>query len=715
MVTNFHAGREASLDIKRGKQRRAKRPMPSWSRIAIYCECMEMANMNARVEQGKLSRLAVLKEKSAGGSNPLSDTAPAPVIVAQTLLPDLRIPVASLKSPLKYTIAKPVLEDDDDLLQPQYRKKGDTVWIDILPDPFYIELGPVADRDWDVPFEIPVNLLKEETTPEAPTEYELRYIMWAGGTNETTSFLTTYAIDLTPPFKVKNPPADRTPGAPSWPADLGPTAPIDEAYLDGKLGILVKPFVDPNYHPTDIYEFFFGTAPDPDRDTPVFKGVLTAGEALIPVDVFRNAEEGANRLIYKATDLPGNPGRRSNPSQRNVVFLPDPGVGLAPVVTLANGNNGDGLIDLADTQFDTRGVETKVTVPTPNAASDTIVVYWGGMAITPEQRVETNTELSFFASYDLVKQVYGNTDGTVLTNVSYKMFRSLREVADSNVNIDVDISYVGPDPINIGLDAPTLSTTKGSDDEIKETDFGDTGIQIHIKLFATPPTEEGWLIDVFYDDVKIGATIPLVAGQEGDTLDISLPWETVFKQQSGPKSLRYTLYTLTGVNPTHSKVKNITVEAFPIEMSAPEIMKLGGPLRRISCPTLNFPATGNPGDGTARRNMEVLVRKNQYTVDGETITVKWVPYDNATPPAPIPGADTTQDYPIVGEFPSGGAVIQIGAYPTHFKPAHLGRGRVTYSISRGGAGNNPTPDSLPAEHGVFLTDNQGKYCEETFV
>jgi hypothetical protein len=97
--------------------------------------------------------------------------------------------------------------------------------------------------------------------------------------------------------------------------------------------------------------------------------------------------------------------------------------------------------------------------------------------------------------------------------------------------------------------------------------------------------------------------------------------------------------------------------------------------------------------------------------DGETITVKWVPYDNAEPPAPISGADTTTTYPIVGAYPEPGVLIEIGDYPTHFKPAHLGKGRVTYSISRGAGA--PTPDSLPAEHVVFLKDNQGKYCDET--
>ncbi len=669
--------------------------------------------MNAKVEQAELSRLAVLQEKNSRRNSVLSD-APPPTILAQTLPGgDLRIPVEHLLSPLKYTVPQPTDEYDEDLLLPEVRKKEAADWENVLPDPHYIELGLVAGRDWDVPFEIPLTFMNEDTTPEAPTEYEFRYRLYAGGVNESISTpVITYAIDRTYPYKIKNPPADRTPVAPTWPADLGPNDKIDEAYLEGKPGIIVTPAVDPTYHQSDIYRFYWGPAPDPDRDTPVFEGELTAGDALIPADVFKD-NEGVNRLVYVATDLPGNRGRRSNPSQREVVILPDPTVILPPVIPLANGHNGDGLIDLADTQFDSRGVEIIVTVPTVNSPSDTIVVYWGGKPITPEQRVGTNTVLSFFASYDLVKEVYGDTDGSVKTEISYKMFRRSIEKATDKASVDVDISFVGPDPILIGLEAPELVTTSGSVDEIPEADYGDNGIKINIKLFAAPPTVEGTFIDVYFDDVKVGNALALTTGQEGTTLTVSLPWATVLAQQSGTKVLRYTLYTLTGVNPTRSRTKDIEVAEFPVEMAAPEVMYLGGPLRRISCPTLNFPVIGNPGDGSPRRNLTVRVLKNKFTVDGETITVKWVPYDNATTPAPIPGADTTTTYDIVGGYPDLGALINIGDYADNFKPAHLGKGRVTYSISRGGAGNNPTPDSLPAEHVVFLKDNQGKYCEET--
>jgi hypothetical protein len=436
------------------------------------------------------------------------------------------------------------------------------------------------------------------------------------------------------------------------------------------------------------------------------------GEALIPADAFRNGEEGANQLIYRARDLPGNVGRRSNPSQRNVVFLPDPTTSLPPVLPLANGENDDDLIDLADTQFDARGVQIDVTVPTPNSPGDTIVAYLAGQPVGPEQRVGTAEKLEFFATYDLIKAVYGNTDGVVTRNVSYKMFRGVREIATNNANIKFDISYIGPDPITIGLDAPRLETTKGNQDEILEEDFGDNDINIFIDLFDAPPTEEGWFIDVFYDDVKVGSSIALTTEQEGTTLPpINLPWATVFAQQSGTKILRYVLYTPTGNNPTDSRKKDISVEEFPIEMLAPVVLKLAGPLQRIGCSTLNFPSEQDPGDGTNRRNLLVRVLKNQYTVDGETITLKYYAFDT-DPAVPIPDTEAEATLDIVGDYPDDGALINIGDYMEDFRPAHNKKGRLTYTISRGGAGGTPTPVSLPALHQLDLDNSEGQFCEE---
>ncbi|WP_322847076.1 hypothetical protein [Pseudomonas sp. B33.4] len=675
--------------------------------------------MNAIVKRAQLSRLAALKARSTVHNAIDDDPPPAVTFPAQTLLPDLRIPIASLNGDLEYVVPKPAAEHDEDSFIPQIRVAG-TTWLDVVdpadPDYPYIIPGEIDDRDWTVPYKIRRSLLREELTPEAPTRWEFRYIFFSGGINDVASITTTFAIDLTPPYKVKNPPSDRTPGAPTWPADLGPNVPIDDAYLEGKTHIIVKPAIPANYEATDVYRFFFGPAPDPGRDTPVFNDVLSpAREAAIEVKVFVDAADGSNQLIYVSKDLPGNEGRRSNFSQRTVQHAkdPDPDTVVPPIVTLANGTDGDNLVDLADTQFDPQGVEFKVKVPTPNAPTDTIAGFWGGEQAGPEQRVGTKTELTFYAPYDLVKRVYGDTDGIVKTNVSFNMFRGTRPLADSNVEIDVDISYIGPDPITIGLDAPTLKTTAGTDNAIEEGDYGDDAITATIKLFAAPPTEEGWLIDLFYDDIQIGDPIALTTGQEGTDITRVIPWSVIQQQESGPnKVLRYTLYTPGSNNPTPSSPRGIRVEPFPIEMAAPIILGLAGSVRRIGCSTLNFPTETIPNDGTERRNLLVRVMPNTYTVDGETITLKYQAFEQADPTKPIPDTDATVTYPISGTFPADGVIINIGDYEEDFKPAHMQIGTVTYSISRGGSSGTPTPDSLPAVNTLDLDDSQGRFCEE---
>jgi hypothetical protein len=676
--------------------------------------------MNAIIERARLSRKAAFQTKISV-ANVLADPPVAATFPGQDITGDLRIHTRYLSEDLDYLVGKPALEEDGDYLQPQIRKKGDTAWINIFPHPDfphpdeYIELGPVADRDWTVPFKIPQSFLKEELTPETPTEWEFQYIYWADGTNDVASAMATFAIDRTYPYKVKNPASDRTPGAPTWPADLPPGALIDEAYLDGKTGIIVKPAIpSTNYLPSDIYKFYFGPTPDPARDTPVYIGVLSASQdAEIPVAVFTNATDGVNLLMYVAEDAAGNVARRSGTSQRTVAHTPnpDPGTVFPPIVTLANGDDGDDLIDYKDIHVLPQGVEFKVKVPTPNAPNDTIVGYWGGQPVGAEQRVGTNTELTFHAAADLVKQVYGDTDGIVPTTVSFKMFRGVNTLAQDEVDIDVDISRIGPDV----MDPPRLTTTKGSINEILEADFGDTGIQAHIDVFATPPTEEGWFIDLFYDNVKFASPIALTTGQEGTTISRNLPWNIVETQEPGTKKLHYELYTPSGTNRNESDPRDILVEPFPIQMVAPEILGLAGPARRIGCATLNFPTATNPGDGTERRNLLVRVLPNTYTVDGETITVKYVAYPKDDPTTPIPDTDAVATYLISGVFPPDGAVIGIGDYEEDFKPAHQALGHVTYSISRGGAGNNPTPDSAAAIRELDLDDSEGRFCEEFVI
>ena len=666
--------------------------------------------MNAIVEKARLSRSAVLAKSYGGGgavfANPVGVT-----ILAQTLLPDLRIPVANLPVPLGYTISRPnEPEDPDDWIEFKIRKKGDLAWQEIEP---MLELGPIAEREWPLRRDIPLTYMLEDSTPETPTEYEVQYVYWYGSTNDGISDIVTYAIDRTAPYMVKTPQTNLSPGAAAFPADLGPNDPIDESYIGNNLdGIKIKVAAYGNFHATDVIKVFWGKAPDVDRDQPVFEGVLPASnEVIVPIQVFIDSIEGRNTLVYVVTDLAGNKGKKSAPSSREVKRIADPTVFKPPVVPLANGEDGDDLIDLADCK---QGVDIIIEVPTPNAGPDTIMVFWGDEPLG-EKRVDASIDgkLTWVnVDFAIIKKVYGNTDGDEETTISYKMFRDTRLIGGSEAKINVNIYYIGPvnpgepDPVNDALNPAVLETADGSIDEILESDYGKDA-EISIELFSAPATQEGWLIDLLYGSAKVGDTFRLTGGQEGTTLKRTLPWQTIFDQQSGTKILRWVLYSNESPNPVDAPPKDIPVEAFPIETEMPEVLGLAGPLRRIGCSTLNFVP---PGDGTNRRNLRVRIPKSPYTVDGETITLTWEAFTNATPPLPIPNTKTTADLPITGTFPAEGVLINIGDYSTHLKPANRANGHLGYTITR--TGTTPTPRSLEAIHFVLLTNSEAQYCEE---
>lgn len=661
--------------------------------------------MNSRVDKAILSRSALLqKSYGAGGvlANPIGVT-----ITAQTLPGDARIPLAALSAPLNYTIPRPTEpEDPDDVIEFKIREKGTLPWMDIEE---MQELGPIAGRTWPLPKTIPMTpWMVEKNTPESPTEYEIKYVYWYGSVNEGNSDIVTYGIDRTAPYRVKDPSSNLSPRAATFPVDLPPTAAIDEAYIgNNPSGITLTAAAYGNYHPTDVLLAWLGKAPDPVRDQPVLEIPLPASrEFTIPIDAFVNAEEGANTVIYRVRDLVGHLSKVSNPASREIKRIADPVQFNPPVVPLAD----DNLIDLADCHL---GVKLEATVPTPNAPTDTLMGYWGTVELGEKPvSAAVDGKLDWDVPYSTIKAVYGNTDGDEETAFSYSMFRGTRRIGGNDDKTFVNIHYIGPvnpgepDPVNPALNQPVLTFTGGSTDQVEETDFGNDAT-ISVTLFAAPPTEEGWLATIYYDGVQVGAAIALTSGQEGTTLTRTLPWDTIFAQGIGSKPLHWVLHTALNPNPTQCVPKDIPVAAFPIQTPAPTVQNLAGPLRRIGCSTLNFVP---PGDGTARRNLRVIIPKSSYTVAGETITLSFAAYTDASPPVLVDGTETTVDLPVPDPYPPAGVPVDIGVYATHFKPANRTNGVLTYTITR--TGTTPTPPSAEAKHFMLFTNSEGQYCEE---
>lgn len=659
--------------------------------------------MNAKVEGSTLAQKVSLT--SAG--NILVDPAKIP---AQDLPGgDLRIPIASLTAPLEYQIPQPQDQFARDRLTVDLRVKGTATLIPIVPR---LDLGPVADRVWPLPLFIPLSELRELATPEAPTEWELIYILYANGVNPSPPVITEYHIDRTKPYQTKTPATDFSPPAISFPADLPPSKDIDDAYLGANpTGIKVAVTLAANANPSDVCDVYWGVPSDPAYATPVMKDVLlpASGEILIPVDIFQKSTEGLNTLTFIVRDLAGNISRQSKPNQRNVRRLAPP-VPLPPVVPLADGTGGDMLIDVADCKL---GVTIEVPVPLPNSPSDTIIAKWQGISL-PEQRVGTSTTLIFPVDYTtVIKVAYGSTDGPVPTTVSYEMFRgSGAPIATEKADIAVDISYPGPvnpdepSEVNPLLELPRLVSSQAVDNELDDNDYGEDA-EIFIKLYDAPPTESAQSVTVFYDDQELTPPWLLQPGEEGTEIGpFNVPWSVIERKQIADVKIKWRLTAVGGANPVFSNEETVVVNITKIDL--PKVLVQGLIFDEISCPTLNFLPVDDPsfpGDGTNRRNLKVNIPFSASLLDGRTVTLKWQGYEDESATIPIAGTLVTRDINISGTVPPEGIETDIGVYMTHFKPVSDGYGKLTYSIT------GVVPESDAAVHFVFLLDNDGDYCE----
>ncbi|MEX0165020.1 hypothetical protein MRBLPD1_003532 [Pseudomonas brassicacearum] len=655
--------------------------------------------MNAKVGRAGTSKRVSLQS----GSDILLDPATFP----EQTLPgnDLRIPVAALNADLEYHIAQPVTQHERDTLSVSLRVKGEVA---STPIENRLPLGAIADRIWPKELYIPLNHLVELSTPEAPTQYELVYVMYAAGVNPTPPSVAEFHIDKTKPYQIKTPPSDFSPPGVSFPADLPQTQEIDDEYIgDHPNGIEITLTLAPsNAEVTDKVDIYWGDLSDPAYfSTPVMSDepVPPDGKITMPIDIFENSQEGVNSLRFIMTDLAGNVSRPSKVVQRTVRRLPPP-VSKPPVVPLADGTDGDTLINLADCN---QGVTVEIEVPQPSVFNDMIQATWQGRNL-PLERVEDKTLLVFPVDYStIIKPAYGATDGEVDTTVSYVMIRGSGDVVARNqTTIQVDISYPGPenpnepDPVNPDLEVPRLVSSQNVDNVLDDNDYGQPA-DIFIQLYDDPPTESGQSITVWYDDVELTPPYFLTPGEEGTEIPAAtVTWDVISRKPNETIRIKYALSVVLGNNPVWSDDEDVVVDITRIDLPAPEVQGLENDA--IACPTLNFVP---PNDGTSRRNLKVVIPFSPSLIDTRVVTLKWGGFSDENATIPIPGTEVTKPYTIVGTVPAEGIEMEIGDYFVNFKPVTDGFGKLTYTVT------DVVPESDPAIHFVFLKDNNDDFCE----
>ena len=650
--------------------------------------------MNAKVGNSPMSHTVAPETFSGVLSNP--------TIPAQNLPGgDLRIPLSALNAPLLYTVPAPsVAQDDDDLLDVFLLSEDspEDFLLDLFP------LGPVADRTWPMQLYIPLDRLVELSEPETPTEYQLVYVLWSRGQNPGVEYATRYIIDRTAPYKTKRPPTDFSPPVAEFPADLPPGRVIDDDYTSSHPGgVVITLPAYANFDPTDVCDVYWGILGSPGYSTPVLEDIPVppSRQITLPIGLFVNAMQGLNTLQFRVKDLAGNISKMSRGDQRRVEALPAP-VPTLPVVPLADGTDGDTLIDLADCN---QGVTVEITVPQPSSPNDMILVTWGGEPVNPPQRVGDDELLVFPVDYEVIKRAYGATDSEVNTTVAYTMLRGSGVViAEGDVVIQVDISYTGPvnpnepDPVNPILSFPRLVSSQDVDNELGNGDHGEDA-NIFIQLYGAPPTEAGQIVTAYYDDTEL-EPFYLSRGQEGDEIGpIPVPWSLIERKLNATVFIKWKINSVLGNNPMYSENQPVLIDITHVDLPKPLVQGLRN--ENISCPTLNFIR----GDGTTRRNLKVVVPFSAALVPPRTVTVDWGGFTDEDATIPIAGTATSVDYVITGPVPPTGIELFIGEYFANFRPVSGGYGKVTYTVE------TITEESTPAIHEVYLTDGDLFYCE----
>ncbi len=623
---------------------------------------------------------------------------------------DGRIRVEKLNADLAFTIPKPPFEYDD----PNDPNRNDklSIFLRVENDPTPIplvtglNLGPIVNRQWPMPFTIPRAELKELPTPELPTVYELVYILFARGTNPNPEAITQYRIDRTAPYRIKTPASNLSPPAISFPTDLPPSQKINDTYLgQHQNGIDITITLAANYDPTDVCDIYFGILSDPAYATPVMSNVAIPATGIIniPLAILQDLKEGLNTITIIFKDLAGNISLRSKPEQRTVERLAPP-VALEPVVPLADGTGGDDLIDVADC---VTGVTVEVTVPLPSTPTDSIRCYWGNTLLVPEQLVGTNTILVFPVEYPVIKTEYGVTDVDVSTIASYEMFRQgvLTPIATHSTSFKVNIHQPGgpnpgePSDVNPSFKKARLVSSQGIDNKLDDNDHGNDA-DIFVELPATPPAASGQFVTVYYDGVPLTPDYYLTPGDQGDIKMAVVPWRLIELKPNGLIPIKWTLSEVLGRNPVSSPNQDVDVKITKADLPKPVVDGLV--FDSISCPTLNFIP---PGDGTNRRNLKVVVPISPSMVSGRTVTLTWGGFTDSSADKPITGTQVSVPLVVPTPAPAAGMEFLIGDYMTHLKPVSNGYGKLTYTIS------SVVPESDSAVHFVFLEDNNGDYCE----
>ena len=420
--------------------------------------------------------------------------------------------------------------------------------------------------------------------------------------------------------------------------------------------------------------------------------ILGGGKVQIPKDRFIAAGDGLCCGGYVLIDKAGNISALSLYELMSVALGPLPPAPL-PKPTVADATGGELLRE----DIINGGVLVHVNQITNGKSSDTIVIKWKDLELTPGTPVGPNPSSGFdiFVPWEMILQAYDGATGAVDTPVSYTVLRGIEPYGSAVETIKCNLSTPGPvnpdpDPGNPNLGAVTIVGESGEDNVLIESDENQ---DVFAVIVLVAPLVVGDSYQVMWNGTPIGAAYKISATDTpGSTIRILLDWDVI--RGEGPSDAMPVWYVVTGpdhANPQEPDPRTaVEIEFLVLTLPAAEPLHTYDDGHSFHCYSLRWNAGGTD------YGFEYRIPPSAHLKAGDEVEVTWEAYQNNKAPVHLPTAKKVTTFPnITQEQAEKGIIWLVEPYSDHILPIFVedipfGIGVVSYTITGKPAASQPS-------------------------
>lgn len=550
----------------------------------------------------------------------------------------------------------------------QWSRDGSTDFLDIGTAPV---TGPVA------PGTFPLSMTVDDRYLHPDGRCSVRYTIVHWNEEESPSLPTTLICDGTPPWG-RNEPAAAVP----------PGDPITDAYL-AQYTDVVCTLPDYDWQDGDQVEFWWLNEPprDPDALPPDGAGAVSASphQITVPADIVRAVGDGGCYVLYRLIDKAGNRSRLSRYVRVSVALGPLPQDLAPPQVPQADVK---GYVDLYDAF---QGIVVAIPQFTNWKSTDRIEVTWGGTVLMPLP-IDHGPQDPVLIGVPpgVLEQEYGQAEGRVATDVSYRVLRGDEAFGPESTRVDVDFSVPGPalpewpDPVN--PDLPPLQVMGEVSQTLNTLTRVDAEKDAIVTFKLYEPLKEGEVIQFYWAGThveEIDYTVSVPPDEAEQDREVKIPWSYIRAAGNDPVlPVYYRITSPDAVNEQQSPTTPVDADAVTIVPEAPLCLNTTPANGYLTCASLVH-------EGAEPVVLVQIPDLSPYLADEDKVTLHWLPVDRMEDGEVIEEHVKTDEVVLGGEYPVTGFIWRV-EYLEHILPIYdntpggtgpAGRARVYYTLN----------------------------------